>query len=106
MKNLIQDGTRMRYTAAADIASGAMVKVGSRVGVATADIANGDTGELAMEGVYEIKKKTADNLTQGLPVYWDDTNKEITLTSSGNTLAGYTCNTNAGAGNIYVKINA
>lgn len=107
MRNFRQDGSRMRYTAGADITSGDVVVVGSRIGIATADIANGAVGELAMEGVFELAKKSADTFTQGAVVYWDNTNDELTTTSTDNTLAGYV--TEAAASSVVlakIKINA
>ena len=89
MKNFVQEGDRLLYTAGADIASGAGVKVGVRFGVATAAIANGATGVLAMEGVYTIPKLGTDVVAQGALLYWDDTNKRLTTTASTHITAGY-----------------
>ncbi len=89
MKNFIQDGTRMRHTATAVAASGSVILVGNRVGVATADIAIGATGDLAMLGVFSLPKASADNFVIGAQVYWDNTSKVMTSVTTGNTLAGY-----------------
>lgn len=60
MKNFIQNGGRLTYTNAtgSDIASGALVVVGALLCIATAAIANGATGVLATEGVFELPKAT------------------------------------------------
>jgi len=94
MDNFLQEGTRLEYINAtsADIASSAPVLVGSRLGIAVGAILNttpNSVGILAMDGVYTITKLTADVVSQGDELYWDDTNKRLTLASTGNTLAGY-----------------
>lgn len=42
----------------------------------------------AMEGPVKFKKKAALAIDEGDKVYFDNTNKEINKTASGNTLAG------------------
>lgn len=49
----VQVGNVVDYTAGADISSGDLVVMGHTVGVALTDIANGDTGAVAIEGVFE-----------------------------------------------------
>lgn len=102
-----QPGEVADYTAGANIASGDVVVMGVRVGVALAAIANGKTGSVQVSGVFRLAKLSTDNIAQGALVYWDNTNKRITSTSSGNTLAGYAFNA-AGASTtaIDVKLNA
>ena len=77
-KNLIQLGNTMDYTATADVASSEAVAVGSMVGVAAEDIAEGETGVLLMEGVFNLPKKSADVIGQGVQVYLN--NGVITIT--------------------------
>lgn len=102
MKNYIQEGDRIQFTAGADIASGAGVLVGVKFGVATAAIANGAVGILAMEGVFTIPKLSTDVVAIGVALYWDDTNKCLTVTATGNTYAGYAT---AAAGNGATTVN-
>lgn len=102
MKNLIQTGEFMDYIAGANILSGAVVLVGVRVGIATTDIANGATGSLAMAGVYQVAKLSTDVVAQGVLLYWDNTNSRMTVTASGNTLAGYAV---GAAGNGVTTVN-
>ncbi len=108
MQNYIQQGTRIKHTAGADISSGAVVKIGNRIGVAVADIANGDDGILAVNGVFELTKKTIDDMTTpGTVVYWDATQKEVTVTVGSNEVAGYVFEpAGTSASLVYVKINA
>ena len=55
----VQHGSLIDYTAGADIAAGGVVVIGSLVGVAPRPIANGDTGAVAIEGVYKLPKPSA-----------------------------------------------
>lgn len=86
-KNFIKEGKILDYTAGATITSGQFVLVGAIGGIAIADIANGDTGALQIEGVFSVPK-AAGAVTQGAKLYWDATNSVLTTTSSGNTIVG------------------
>lgn len=55
----VQPGKVLDYTAGADISSGDMVSMGNMVGVALADIANGDVGSVQVEGVFDLPKVSA-----------------------------------------------
>lgn len=94
-----QRGKVMSYANATGVAivAGQAVAVGARVGVALTDIANGASGELAMEEVFELPKATG-VIGQGVTVYWDADGNPVggtsgagamTTTSSSNTEAGY-----------------
>lgn len=39
-------------------------------------------------GEFLVTKLSTDNPTVGAKLYWDDTNKRLTTTASGNTLVG------------------
>lgn len=54
MKNFVQDGKNIRFTAGADIASGDPVVIGQLPGVASGAIANGAAGIAHTEGVYTL----------------------------------------------------
>ena len=76
MKNYIQEGEKITWTNATGSAvlSGAVVIVGSVIGVATGDIANAATGTLAIEGVFELPKVAAGSakaFTQGENLTFD-----------------------------------
>lgn len=70
-KNYIQEGKVIDFAAGADIASGDVVVVGQQIGVALVDIANGSTGSVAMEGVFELPKATAAVIAAGESVIYD-----------------------------------
>lgn len=93
MKNFIQEGDRITYTNAtgSTILSGAVVVVGALLCIATADIANGATGVLATEGVFEVPKAThatTKAFTQGENVTFDVSaavfEKGATATATGD----------------------
>ena len=106
MKNLIEKGDRLVFTVGADTASGAGVLVGKRLGVASSAISNGAAGVLAMEGVFNLPKLSTDVIAQGALLYWDDTNKRLTSTSTSNTLAGYAQDASGnGVATVNIMIN-
>lgn len=103
----VQPGEVIDYTAGANIASGQVVLMTARIGVALAAIANGATGPVQVSGVFNIAKLSTDVVAQGALLYWDNSNSRLTTTASGNTLAGYAV---AAAGNgvatVNIKLNA
>lgn len=82
-------GRVMDYAAAANIASGAILVIGTKVGVALTDIASGTTGSVQMAGVFEVSKLSTDVMAPGALVYWDAGNARLTTTVASNVLAGY-----------------
>ena len=91
MKNQVkQDGRNKRFTAAAPVLSGGVVVVGTLVGVAVDDVANGAEGVLNLVGDYSLKKKAATAFVDGQLAYWDIGNAEVTdLPNAGaNPLMG------------------
>lgn len=108
-KNYVQEGDVIDYANASGstITSGTPVLIGARLGVALADIANGATGSVQVEGVFTVTKLGTDTVAAGALLYWDNTNKRLTTTASGNTLAGFAVAA-AGSGviTVNIKINA
>ncbi|TCR07260.1 DUF2190 family protein [Neorhizobium sp. JUb45] len=90
MKNYIQPGNTVTVTAPYDVVSGGGVLVGTIFGVAATSAKAGETVEIKLNGVYELGKTSAQAWTFGALAYWDDTNKAVTTTASGNTLIGKT----------------
>lgn len=89
MKTQINKGRAIEITAGGNIASGAPVKVGSLVGIASNTYVSGDTAVIWLEGTHFINKTASQAWTAGVLLYWDATAGSFTTTSSGNTLAGY-----------------
>ncbi|MFB2653870.1 DUF2190 family protein [Shewanella seohaensis] len=107
MKNYIQDGKTISFTPTAAVASGEAVLLGMLLVVAIVAIAANTPGEGVTEGVFELPKKSTDDVALGVDLYWDDTANELTTTATDNTKVGKAW---LGAGNgaetVWVKINA
>ena len=78
----IQRGSNLDYTngTGSKISAGDVVVFGARIGVAGCDMANGETGSVHVEGVFELPKDYGDSgkaLTVGQAVYWDSVNSCI-----------------------------
>lgn len=69
--NFVQPGNTMTITAAADLVSGQVVRVGQSLCVALEDIANGATGSVARVGVFTVPKVSAAVIAQGERLVWD-----------------------------------
>lgn len=87
-KNYIQEGDTLPLTAPYARSSGQGALIGSLFCVALGDVANGAEGSFATQGVFELNKTSAQAWTQGAKIYWDNTAKECTTTSTSNTLIG------------------
>lgn len=71
--NYIQPGTVIDYTNAtgSTITSGSVVKINKILGVAIADIANGATGPVQIEGVFDCPKLSGAVIAAGESLTWD-----------------------------------
>ena len=69
-------------------ASGAVVVIGTVVGICLNAIAANTTGSVQVCGVFTLPKLSTDAPAQGAAVYWDSGNSRITTTVGSNTLAG------------------
>lgn len=104
MKNFVQPGALLNVTApSGGVVSGEVVLVNKLLGVAAFDAAENAEVTVAVEGVFEVPKKSTDTPGQGALLYWDATNGEMTTTATGNTKAGYAAEA-AGSGATLVKI--
>ena len=90
MKNLIQEGDRLALAAPYAVSSGGGALIGATFGVAVTDLANGEVGTFALEGVFTLAKVTDTSTggAQGAKAYWVAATKNISAASSGNTLIG------------------
>jgi len=110
MKNHIEKGQKLLYTALVGVIAGDPVVIGSRLGVADTNIGTGETGVLSMEGVFSLPKSTG-AISQGADCYFDvdgapvDASNAgaITITASGNVAAGYAFAA-AGSADTHVKV--
>ena len=72
--------------------SGVGILIGSMFGIAVTTQVQGDNGVVHTEGVFDHLAEGAGSgqaFAFGDPVYWDNTNKRMTKTTSGNTKIGY-----------------
>jgi predicted RecA/RadA family phage recombinase len=88
MKNFVQPGDDVTVAAPYDVLSGAGALVGSLFGVAAYDALSGADVVLHTCGVFDLKKVSAQAWTVGAKIYWDNSAKNATTTSTGNTLIG------------------
>ena len=71
--NYVQEGSTLDYTnsTGSDIASGDVVVVGGTLAVALVDIANGDSGTVATDGVFTVPKVSGAVFSQGASLTYD-----------------------------------
>ena len=105
MKNYIQPGNNITLNAPADLLSGAGVQIGAIFGVANGDAATGQPVVLSTVGVFDLPKTTANDVTAGAALFWNDTAKEVTTTASGNTRIGVAIAAKSGAGTVATRLN-
>ena len=85
--------------------SGAGVIIGNLFGVANGDAQTGKPVVLSTVGVFDLPKTTANDITVGAALYWNDTAKEVTTTASGNTKIGVAIAAKSGAGTVATRLN-
>lgn len=99
----IHDGRNIDFTPAEDVAAGEVVVQGDLVGISKRPIAAGEPGSLAVEGVFDIAKASADTINAGVRVYWKADDEHAVTTASGNKLLGKSVAA-AGAGTTTVRV--
>jgi predicted RecA/RadA family phage recombinase len=87
MRNFVSPGKVVTVLAPYALVSGAGALVGVIFGVASAPAASGASVNLSRLGVFTLPKATG-AITQGAALYWDNTAKNLTTTSAGNTKVG------------------
>ncbi len=95
---LRQDQGLIQFTAAATLTSGQFLLLGETVGVVGADAVSGELAVLdAQPGrIHEVACNSADVITVGLSLFWDDGASELTLDQVGNFYAGKAASAAAG----------
>ncbi|HOX90228.1 MAG TPA: DUF2190 family protein [Burkholderiaceae bacterium] len=90
MKNFVQPGVVVTVTAPYALNPGDGCLVGVLFGVAAGAYSSGAPAELQLEGVFDLTALATDTAsgTTLVAAYWDNTNKRVTTTSSGNTKIG------------------
>jgi len=87
-KLVVQPGEVWTVAAPATVLSGAAALIGTIVGVAMKDITSGVVGPFAMTGVHTLAKATGIAWTVGILLYWDNSAKNVTTTTTSNTRLG------------------
>jgi predicted RecA/RadA family phage recombinase len=90
------------------VSSGDVVIVGDLVGIAAVDIANGATGTVHIEGVFEVACNASDTITQGMLLDWDASAGEfvdaIGTAASGDNENGVVAVEDDGGSTVLVKL--
>lgn len=87
-KNSISDGVFINIIALSALTAGVPALIENMFVIPLTDIPVGSDGNVTATGVWELPKDAA---TTGNPlarVYWDNTNKVVTTTATGNRLIG------------------
>lgn len=108
-KNYENEGDVLDFTTGGTpVASGAMVAMGKRVGIALGDIPANSTGSVAVTGVWRVKKLATDVVVQGAELYWDNDDFRLTTVADApNVRAGFAAAAaGAGVDIVRIKINA
>ncbi len=88
MKNYISEGDTLSLAAPYNVSSGGGFLVGSIFAVAANDALSGANVQGKTRGLITLTKHSAEAWTVGELLYWDDTNKYVTATSTSNKLIG------------------
>lgn len=88
MKNYVQAGDNLTVAAPYDAAAGTGVKVGYIFGIAQATVLDTENVVIVRKGVFTVAKVSAQAWAIGAKIYWDDTAKLFTTTTTSNTLVG------------------
>ena len=83
-----QKGETLDYTPTEAVKNGAVVSLGTRIGIAGSDIAANEQGQIHVVGVFEMAKDGAE-IALGAAVYYNEANDQITATADGTVPAGY-----------------
>ena len=87
MKNFVRKGRVVPLTMPYDRTSGQGVLVGHIFGVVATDALNATEASVAVTGEFDVTKDSS-TFSQGDLVYWDNSAKACTSTSSGNKIIG------------------
>lgn len=110
MKNLIQDGKRITWTngTGSAVSAGDPVVIDGQIGVASVDIADGASGAVAMEGVFELPKTAGNAINQGTAPVFDVSAGEFvpegTATATGDISGAVVAWETAASGDTVVQV--
>ena len=106
MKTYRHEGNIWDHTPTSAVVSDQGIIIGTVVGIAVNDIAANATGAVRVQGVVEFAKPSAEDITQGATLNFDETNQEFQLAAGDLAGAGVAA-APAGAGvtTVYVSLN-
>lgn len=87
-KNYVQPGNVLDLVAPYQRNAGEGAIIGNLFGVALNTVANAATGQFATSGVWTLAKATGAGWTLGQILYWDNSAKNVTGTSTSNYRIG------------------
>ena len=85
-----QRGETLDYFPTENVENGAVVSLGTRIGVAAAPISAGEQGAVHVVGVFAMAKANTEEIKQGAAVYYDAAEDVITATASSEVMEGET----------------
>lgn len=88
MRNYVQSGDTLPFTAPYALLSGDGLQVGTLFAVAANAAANAAQVEGKLTGVFDITALSTDTGAVGTKVYWDNTNRRVTVTAGSNMFIG------------------
>lgn len=89
MKNFYSSGDVIPFAnSGSAIDSGDVVAIGNGVGVAVTDIGAGNTGSVALCGVFLVDKTTSQAWAQGQQLFYVESTGKLSTAGSGNIPAG------------------
>jgi predicted RecA/RadA family phage recombinase len=94
MRNYVQPGDSLAVAVpySGGVTAGQGVLVGALFGIASVDGAQNAVIEVATKGVFDIAKEPSLAISAGARVFWDNTNRRITTTPTGNFQVGIAVN--------------
>lgn len=102
---LVSEGRTIPYTPSGSaLDAGQVVDLGTFVGVAVTDIADGVQGALEIWGLRDFNKYTGESIDVGDPVYWDEGTNTVTKTSAYSEAAIGKCVVTAASGDSTVTV--
>jgi len=102
----VYDGLVLIMVALVTTAVGDVVVFADSIGIAQTFGEVGEKISVDTVGVYNIPVKTDDAVNVGDVLYWDNTNKYLTVTADSNTKAGVSWSAKTGSviGSVDIKI--
>lgn len=105
-QSLYQNGEIMDLAAPYQRNAGEGALMGALFGVAVNTVASAAVGQFSTVGVHKLAKATGLAWTEGALLYWDNTAKNVTTTSTSNTRIGCAAAVAASGDTVgYVRLN-